>query len=250
MAQNPSAPEPRTLDLRARVRAITFDVFGTVVDWRSSVAREVEAVLAVKGHALDWAHFADRWRARYQPAMGKVRTGQRPFAILDELHRENLIALLEEEGVGGLSEPEIDHLNRAWHRLDPWPDAVEGLTRLKRRFIVATLSNGNVALLVSMAKRANLPWDAVLGAEVARAYKPRPEAYDRTAAMLGLEPGQCLMVAAHPTDLAAAASRGFRTAYVHRPLEYGRAHVDRPAPEQGVDILVDSLTELAGHLGV
>lgn len=250
MTLDVGALDPRTLDLRDSVRAITFDVFGTVVDWRSSVAREVEAALAVKGHVLDWAHFADRWRARYQPAMEKVRTGQRPFAILDELHRENLVALLEEEGIRELSETEIDHLNRAWHRLDPWPDTVEGLTRLKRRFIVATLSNGNVALLVKMAKRANLPWDAILGAEVARAYKPRPEAYDRTAAMLGLQPAQCLMVAAHPTDLAAAASRGFRTAYVHRPLEYGRAHVERPVPEQGVDVLVDSLTELADKLGV
>lgn len=248
MSKDLRALAPGALDLRVRVRAITFDVFGTVVDWRSSVAREVEAVLAGKGHALDWARFADRWRARYLPAMEKVRSGQRPFAILDELHRENLIALLEEEGVGGLSEAEIDHLNRAWHRLDPWPDTVEGLTRLKRRFILATLSNGNVALLVNMAKRANLPWDAVLGAEVARAYKPRPEAYNRTAAMLGLEPDECLMVAAHPLDLAAAASRGFRTAYVHRPLEYGEA-LGRPVPNHGVDVLVDSLTELADRLG-
>jgi 2-haloacid dehalogenase len=230
------------------VRALTFDVFGTVVDWRSSVAREVEAVLAFKGYTLDWAAFADRWRARYQPAMEKVRKGERPFAVLDDLHRENLVQLLAEDGIGDLSEAEIDDLNCAWHRLDPWPDAVEGLTRLKRRFILATLSNGNVALLVNMAKRAGLPWDAVLGAEVARAYKPTPEAYDRTAAMLGLERSQCLMVAAHPGDLVAAAQRGFRTAYVHRPLEHGRGHADRPRPAQSFDVAVDSLTELAEKL--
>jgi 2-haloacid dehalogenase len=230
------------------VRALTFDVFGTVVDWRSSVARELEAGLACKGHSLDWAALADRWRARYQPAMEKVRKGERPFALLDDLHRENLVELLTEHGIGDLPEAEINHLNRAWHRLDPWPDAVEGLTRLKRRFILATLSNGNVALLVNMAKRAGLPWDAVLGAEVARAYKPAPEAYDRTAAMLGLQRSQCLMVAAHPSDLEAAAQRGFRTAYVHRPLEYGRDHVDRPRPAQSFDVAVDSFTELADRL--
>jgi 2-haloacid dehalogenase len=180
--------------------------------------------------------------------MEKVRKRERQFALLDDLHRENLIELLKEDGIGDLSEAEIDHLNCAWHRLDPWPDAVEGLTRLKRRFILATLSNGNVALLVNMAKRAGLPWDAVLGAEVARAYKPAPEAYDRTAAMLGLERSQCLMVAAHPSDLVAAAQRGFRTAYVHRPLEFGRGHADRPRPAQSFDVMVDGFTELADHL--
>jgi 2-haloacid dehalogenase len=230
------------------IRALTFDVFGTVVDWRSSVAREAEAALARKGYALDWPAFADRWRARYQPALDKVRTGERPFAILDELHRENLLALLEEEGIHGLSDAEIGDLNRAWHRLDPWPDVAEGLERLKRRFILATLSNGNVALLVHMAKRANLPWDVVLGAEVVRAYKPSPEVYDRAAAMLGLERAQCLMVAAHPNDLLAAAGRGFRTAYVRRPLEHGRPHVEPPQAAQSFDFVVDSFTELADQL--
>ena len=226
------------------IQALTFDVFGTVVDWRSSVAREAEASLAPKGVVLDWGEFADRWRARYQPAMAKVRKGERPFAILDELHRENLVEMLKEDGIS-LNQGEIDHLNRAWHRLDPWPEVVEGLTRLKRSFIIATLSNGNVALMVNMAKRAGLPWDVILGAEVARAYKPAPEAYDRAAAMLGLEPARCLMVAAHPYDLASAAGQGFRTAYVHRPLEQGPGReTERPATGT-FDYSVDGFVELA-----
>jgi 2-haloacid dehalogenase len=231
------------------VQALTFDVFGTVVDWRGSVAREAEALLAPKGHALDWGGFADGWRARYVPAMAKVSRGERPFVILDQLHRENLVDLLAEHGVGDLTEAEIDELNRAWHRLDPWPDVLEGLARLKRRFILATLSNGNVRLMVDMARRAGLPWDAILGAEVARAYKPQPEAYDSAASMLGLAPAECLMVAAHPSDLAAAAARGFGAAYVARPLEYGPDRHPRE-PEPGTfDYQVESFIELAETLG-
>src|SRR6185312_6457909 len=231
------------------IQALTFDVFGTVVDWRSSVAREAERLLSPKGHALDWGAFADGWRARYVPAMAKVSRGERPFAILDALHRENLVELLAERGVAGLTETEIDALNLAWHRLDPWPDVAEGLARLKRRFILATLSNGNVRLMVDMARRAGLPWDAILGAEVARAYKPQPEAYDSAARMLALAPAACLMVAAHPSDLAAA-ERGFRTAYVSRPLEHGPDRQPR-APAPGTfDHQVASFIELAEALGV
>ena len=231
------------------VQALTFDVFGTVVDWRRSVAREAEALLGPKGHALDWRGFADGWRARYVPAMAKVSGGERPFVILDELHRENLVELLAEHGIADLSDSEIDELNLAWHRLDPWPDAPEGLARLKRRFILATLSNGNVRLMVDMARRAGLPWDAILGAEVARAYKPQPEAYDSAARMLGLPPAECLMVAAHPSDLAAAAARGFRTAYVSRPREYGGTWLPK-RPEAGAfDYQVESFLELADALG-
>jgi 2-haloacid dehalogenase len=230
------------------IRALTFDVFGTVVDWRSGVAREAEAALAPKGHALDWGAFADRWRALYQPAMEQVRAGARPFTILDVLHHENLALLLAELGIGDLSEAEIDDLNLAWHRLDPWPDVLDGMARLKRRFTLASLSNGNVALMVDMARRAGLSWDVILGAEVARAYKPQPEAYDSAARMLALDPAECLMVAAHPTDLAAAAARGFRTAYVHRPLEYGPGReVKRPAAGT-FDYQVESLGELADVL--
>jgi len=231
------------------IRALTFDVFGTVVDWRSGVAREAETALAPKGHALDWGAFADRWRALYQPAMQAVRAGARPFTILDVLHRENLVVLLAELGVAGLADAEIDALNLAWHRLDPWPDVLGGMARLKRRFVLASLSNGNIALMVDMARRAGLPWDVILGAEVARAYKPQPEAYDSAARMLALKPAECLMVAAHPSDLAAAAERGFRTAYVHRPLERGPGReAERPAAGT-FDYEVDDFNELAAVLG-
>ena len=231
------------------IKALTFDVFGTVVDWRSGVARDAQAMLGPKGFDRDWGAFADAWRARYQPAMEQVRRGERPFVVLDVLHRENLAALLSAEGIEGVSEAEIDQLNHAWHRLDPWPDVIAGLTRLKRGFILATLSNGNVALMVDMARRAGLTWDVILGAEVARAFKPQPEAYDSAARMLGLEPGECLMVAAHPGDLRAAAARGFRTAYVHRPLEHGPGR-EPPWPDEGAfDYRVADFAALAEALG-
>jgi 2-haloacid dehalogenase len=231
------------------IKALTFDVFGTVVDWRGSVIREVEAVLAPKGISLDWASFADRWRAGYFPAMTPVRRGERDFVPLDVLHREILDRLLAEDGITGLTEAEIDHLNRVWHRLDPWPDVVEGMTRLKRRFVLGSLSNGNVALIVAMARRAGLPWDALLGGDVVRAYKPHPESYDGAARLLALDPGRCLMVAAHPFDLKSAAGRGFRTAYVHRPLEQGPGReAERPVPGT-FDYQVDSFLELADALG-
>src|SRR5678815_1153016 len=169
----------------ASINALTFDVFGTVVDWRSSIIREGEAFGKSRGLSLDWEKFADAWRGLYQPAMEEVRSGRRPWTKLDELHRESLVRLLGDFGITGVSPAEVDHLNHAWHRLDPWPDAVPGLTRLKRRFTLATLSNGNIGLMVDMAKRAGLPWDAILGAVVARAYKPTPEAYLRSAEALG-----------------------------------------------------------------
>src|SRR5260370_15896449 len=170
----------RTLAL-CGVKALTFDVCGTVVNWRDSIAREAKSFLGPKGYEKDWHAFADRWRGRHQPAMEKVRKGERPWARLDDLHRENLVELLKEFEISGLGEGDIDHLNRAWHRLDGWPDSVEGLTRLKRKFILATLSNGNVALMVNMAKYASLPWDVILAAEVAHAYKPPAEASARSA---------------------------------------------------------------------
>jgi 2-haloacid dehalogenase len=230
------------------VKALTFDVFGTVVNWRDSVAREAKAILGAKGYTLDWHDFADRWRARYQPAMAKVRSGERPWTRLDDLHRENLAELLAEFGVSELGTAEIDQLNRAWHRLDPWPDTVEGLTRLKRNYILVTLSNGNVSLMVNMAKYAGLPWDAVLGAEVARAYKPQPEAYDRTAAFLDLKPAECMMVAAHNGDLVAARGRGFRTAFVSRPLEHGPNKTRDLRAEHDFDVIADSFVDLAQKL--
>ncbi len=233
----------------SEVKALTFDVFGTVVNWRDSIAREAKAILGAKGYDKDWYDFADRWRARYQPAMAKVRDGERPCARLDDLHRENLIELLPEFGISGLAETEIDHLNRAWHRLDPWPDTVAGLTRLKRKYILVTLSNGNVALMVNMAKYGGLPWDAILGAEVARAYKPLPEAYDRTAAFLDLRPQQCMMVAAHNGDLVAARGRGFHTAFVSRPLEHGPNKTRDQRAEHDFDVIAEDFVDLAAKLG-
>jgi 2-haloacid dehalogenase len=231
------------------IRALTFDVFGTVVDWRSGIIRDGEALGRAKGLAVDWARFADAWRGLYQPALSQVRDGTRPWTKLDDLHRESLERLLVEFGIAGLSETEIGALNRAWHRLDPWPDAIGGMTRLKRRYILATLSNGNVALLVNMAKRAGLPWDAVLGAEVARCYKPQKGAYLATAAFLELRPEQCLMVAAHYNDLVAAAACGFRTAYVWRRDEFVvRPKDDLPAVHT-LDLVVEDFGALADRLG-
>jgi 2-haloacid dehalogenase len=232
------------------VKALTFDVFGTVVDWRSSIAREGEALARRRGIAnVDWTAFADAWRALYQPSMTRVRKGELPWTKLDDLHRASLDRLLVEFKITGLAEAEVDDLNRAWHRLDPWPDAVPGLARLRRRFVLATLSNGNVALIVDMAKRAGLPWDAVLGAEVARHYKPQPECYLTTADMLGLRPPQCLMVAAHNGDLAAASALGFRTAFVTRPTEHGPGQTTDLRAERAWDVVATSFEDLAGKLG-
>src|ERR1700758_1212927 len=181
--------------------------------------------------------------------MAKVRKGEPPWAKLDDLHRETLVELLREFGIASLSEAEIDHLNRAWHRLDGWPDTVEGLTRLKRKYILATLSNGNVSLMVNMAKYAGLPWDATLGPEVAHAYKPQPEAYDRTADFLGLKPRQCMMVAAHNGDLVAARGRGFHPAFISRPLEHGPNKTRDIRAEHDFDVIADSFIDLAAKLG-
>jgi 2-haloacid dehalogenase len=232
-------------------RALVFDVFGTVVDWRSGVARELAAFLpAVGGASLDPFALADAWRRRYQPAMEEVRNGRRPFTRLDVLHRENLEAVLSEHGVdlARVSEADLDHLNRAWHRLDPWPDAILGLTRLKRRFFIAPLSNGNIALLANMAKRAGLPWDAVLGAEAARAYKPEPAAYLNTCDILGLRPEELCLVAAHNGDLAAARRCGLSTAFIARPREHGPGQALDLAPEQDWDWIAADFVELDARI--
>ena len=231
------------------VQALTFDVFGTVVDWRRSIIREGETLGRAKGFTVDWAKFADTWRGLYQPMLSRVRNGELPWTKLDTLHRMSLDRLLVDFGIAGLSEAEIDHLNRAWHRLDPWPDAVEGLTRLRRRFILATCSNGNVAMMVDMAKRAGLPWDAILGAETARHYKPQPEAYLITAELLGLRPEQCMMVAAHNGDLAAAAGCRLRTAFVPRPEEHGPGQSTDLSPKRDYDAVAKDFVDLAVKLG-
>lgn len=234
------------------LRALVFDVFGTVVDWRAGVARDAGAFLRQHGRAdVDPGAFADAWRRRYSPAMEEVRSGRRPFVRLDVLHRENLDAILPEFGIApeSVPTPELDALNLAWHRLDPWPDAVAGLTRLKARYIVAPLSNGNIGLMVDMAKRAGLPWDAILGAEIAQAYKPMPEAYLRTAEVLGLRPDQVCMVAAHNGDLAAARACGLRTAFVPRPDEHGPGRTADIAPDQDWDVIAPDFGGLATALG-
>ncbi len=197
---------------------------------------------------MDWVAFADDWRGLYQPQMEKVRSGEIGWTKLDDLHRMSLELLLEKYAITGLSEAEIDHLNRAWHRLPPWPDSVPGLTRLRRRYPLATLSNGNVALLMHMARRAGLPWDAILGAEPARHYKPQPEAYLGTAAYLSLPPEQCMLVAAHNDDLLAAASVGYRTAFIARPTEYGPAQTANVRAEHDFDVIAESMEHLADLL--
>lgn len=231
------------------VEAITFDVFGTVVDWRNSIAREAETLLAQDGHTVDGQAFALAWRARYQPSMEEVRAGRRPFVRLDILHRENLLDVLRTFKLENVPETTIDQLNRAWHRLTPWPDVVSGLTRLKQRYIIAPLSNGNVSLMVNLAKHAGLPWDVILGAEVANAYKPDPEAYRRAAALLDRDPATCLMVAAHNSDLVAAAATGMKTAFVARSSEYGQGQTTDLAPEHEFDVVAHSFDDLADQLG-
>jgi 2-haloacid dehalogenase len=232
----------------AKVEALLFDVFGTVVDWRTSVIRELKAFGRAKNLTADWAQFADRWRGKYQPAMEEVRSGRRPFTILDVLHRESLIAVLKEFEIPAPGEDELDFLTTIWHRLNPWPDSVPGLLRLKNRFIIAPLSNGNIALMTRLSKRGGLPWDAILGAEIAQAYKPQPETYLRNAAALALRPDRCMMVAAHNGDLAAARGVGFRTAFVRRPQEHGPQQKTDLQAEEEWDFSADSFEDLAGQL--
>jgi 2-haloacid dehalogenase len=231
------------------IRALIFDVFGTVVDWRTSIAREGRELGARKGLDVDWVAFADGWCSLYDPAMARIRDGDRNFVKLDVLHRESLLEMLDRNGITDLSEAEIDDFNRAWHRLDPWPDSVAGLTRLKSRFIIATQSNGNIALMVNMAKRAGLPWDAILGAEVVGHYKPVPAAYTEACDRLGLAPEQVLMTAAHNGDLLAARACGLGTAFVARPTEYGPGQSKDFRAEHDFDYIAEDFEDLAGLLG-
>jgi len=234
--------DPRTL------RALAFDVFGTVVDWRSSIVREGRMLAAAKGLQVDWPAFADAWRAGYAPAMDRTRGAGDAWADIDTLHRQILDGLLPRFGLDALSEGERVHLNRVWHRLMPWPDAVGGLNRLRGRFAVSTLSNGNVSLLVDMARNAGLPWDCVLSGELIRKYKPDPEVYLMAARLLGCAPQQLMLVAAHPSDLRAAGACGLRTAYVHRALEFGPDAPPRPARPPGFDVLASDFLDLADQL--
>ena len=235
-----------------QVKALVFDVFGTVVDWRNGIARDAATVLAKHGRAdVDPHAFADAWRKRYQPAMEEVRSGRRPFTRLDVLHRENLDTVLQDHGVdpSKIDAAELDWLNRAWHRLNPWPDTNPGLLRLKPKFFLAPLSNGNILLLANMAKRAGIPWDAILGAEPVQAYKPQPEAYLRTADILGLKPEEVALVAAHNGDLRAARSCGLKTAFVFRRSEHGKDQATDMTAEDPWDVIAESFEDLAGKLG-
>ena len=240
-------PDPGRL---AMVKAMTFDVFGTVVDWRSSIIREGEQLTVRTGIEVDWPRFADAWRAGYGPAMRRVRSGELPWTRIDDLHRMILDGLIQEFGLTALDEAARDDLNRVWHRLSPWPDTVSGLTRLRTRYVLASLSNGNVALLVNMAKHSGLPWDAVLSAELAHQYKPDPEVYLTAADLLGFEPEQVMMVAAHKGDLRAAAALGFKTAYVPRPLEYGPDREIDTTPDPSFDVNATDFNDLADRLGL
>ena len=245
MAQSRGRSNPQV----ATVKALVFDTFGTVVDWRTSVTQEVEGLAKRKGLTVDGAKFADAWRAGYGPSMNRVRTGELPWTKLDRLHRMTLDQILIDFGIKGLSETETDTLNRAWHRLRPWPDAVAGLTRLKKRFIIAPLSNGNISLMTDMAKHSGLPWDCILGAELARHYKPDPQVYQSAADLLDLEVGEVMMVAAHSGDLRAASNVGLRTAFVTRPLEYGPNGKPDLKAATPVDISARDFNDLASQMG-
>jgi 2-haloacid dehalogenase len=239
----------------AGVKAILFDTFGSVVDWRGSLIADLSAWAAGRGIAADWAALVDAWRAAYAPSMDRVRRGEQPWTILDDLHRASLDRLVAEFGIKGpdgakLSETDLDHINRGWHRLTPWPDSVPGLTRLRRRYIIGPMSNGNVALLVNMAKAAGLPWDMVCAAELFRHYKPDPETYLGAAKLLGLQPGEVMMAAAHNGDLHAARRCGLRTAFFPRPTEYGPHQKRDFAADSDWDIVAADIEDMAARLGL
>jgi len=232
-------------DLAGSVRVLAFDIFGTVVDWHGSIVRE----MALSHPEVDGDAFARAWREGYRPAMARVMRGELGWTRIDELHRMILDDILPRFGLAGLAEAERAHLNRVWHRLDPWRDSVEGLTRLKRRYTICTLSNGNIGLLTNMAKRARLPWDCILSAEVFGAYKPDPATYLGVARVFDLPPGQVMLVAAHHDDLAGARACGLRTAYVERPFEFGTAHAKDVSPHPDNDLHCESILALANVLG-
>ena len=233
----------------SQVKALVFDVFGTVVDWRTSITEEGRALGKAKGINADWEAFADAWRGQYQPFMAKVRSGELPWTKLDDLHRMGLEEVLAEFKITSLTEEDKLDFNRAWHRLKPWPDSVPGLYRLKGKFILGTMSNGNVSMMTNMAKFAGLPWDCILGAELAKAYKPDPKTYLTGAALLDLPPGRVMMVAAHQNDLLAAQKVGLKTAFVPRPLERGPGNAPDLTPDPSFDVVASDFVDLASRLG-
>jgi 2-haloacid dehalogenase len=230
------------------IKVLAFDVFGTVVDWRSSVIAEGEQLGKTKGLQIDWAAFADAWRSIYRPYMDRVGNGQLPWTKLDDLHRMMLDETLKKFGITNLTEDEKQHFNRVWHRLKPWPDSAPGLERLKSRFVVSTLSNGNISLLTNMAKHAGLPWDCILSAENVKRYKPDPSVYLLAPQLFDLDPEQVMMVAAHEHDLQSAQKHGLRTAFVHRPMEHGPGKSAPIPPKGSYDIVATSFIDLAEQL--
>ena len=241
-------PDERARQTLANVEAMTFDVFGTVVDWRTSIIREGQMLSAEKGFELDWPAFADAWRGGYGPAMNRVRTGELPWLKIDQLHRMILDDIMVEFGLPEMTEEETDHFNRVWHRLIPWPDTVRGLYQLKANYVLATLSNGNVSLLTNMAKNAGLPWDVILSSELAGHYKTDPEVYIKAADLLSLPHERVMMVAAHKGDLRAAGALGFKTAYVPRPLERGPDRVIDTTPDPQFDVNATDFMDLAAQM--
>jgi len=231
------------------IRAMFFDVFGTLVDWRTGVAREADRALRPLGYTLDWTRFADAWRAEYQPGMEEVRAGRIPFSKLDVLHRHNLERFIPRFGLTDLSESVRHELTLAWHRLDAWPDVPAALKRLQKKFLLAPVSNGNISLMVDLARRNSFPWDAILGAEIAGDYKPKPRVYLAACEAFDLDPARCMMVAAHSNDLAAATACGLRTAHIARLGEYGPGTGER-VPTVPTDFAAADLGDLAGKLGV
>jgi len=233
----------------AGVKACIFDTFGTVVDWRGSIIEEGTAWGKSKGLTIDWPKFADRWRAGYAPSMERVRKGELPWTKLDDLHRALLEDLLKEFHMDGLTEAEKDHWNKVWHRLKPWPDSVPGLARLKKKYTIAPCSNGNVALMNDMAKHSGLPWDLILGAELAHHYKPDRETYLTAVELLGLQPNEVMMCAAHSYDLQAARNFGLRTGFIYRPDERGKGGAADRATTGDFDVVSSDMLDLASKLG-
>jgi len=228
-------------------KALFFDVFGTLVDWRTGIAREAKAFLSPRGIELDWLAFADAWRGEYQPAMEEVRSGRMAFARLDVIHRKMLDRIAPKFGLDKLGDADRDELTLAWHRLDAWPDVKRGLERLRTKYLLAPVSNGNISLMVDLARRNGFPWDAILGAEIAGDYKPKPRVYLAAAEAFALKPGECMMVAAHTSDLQAAAQCGLGTGHVARPDEKGPGRGESK-PAAAVDVAAASLEDLAGKL--
>jgi len=236
--------------LHSTVKAMVFDTFGSVVDWRGSIVRDLTQWGNANGFQADWTLFAEQWRSMYQPSMEACRSGKREFTVLDVLHRESLDVLIDKFGLSRMTEAQREHVNKVWHRLDGWPDSVGGLARLKSKYIIAPLSNGNISLLTDIAKYTGLPWDLNLSTEVFRCYKPQPESYLGVCHALRLDPSEVMMCAAHNNDLLAAKNCGLKTAFWPRPTEYGPTQTDNLVATEAWDVVAKDIRDLATQMGV